>query len=222
MTNAFVDEFFSFGFFPLINKPTHISTAATFIDNIWTNNLKYVTKSAIVADLIADHFGVIQSNTFTNCFVQKTSCTQIRFFSSKNVKKFLNQLQKISWEEIYENSDPDHAFNKLLYKIQSCFNESFPLCGASKKRSKLKSWFDAELRQLHKTKRSAYYRYLSVSVLSVPAEKNKETKTTYNKIKNHYGRVIRTKKFLFYETLLDSVQNNLKETWRTIYEIIRQ
>ena len=33
-TNAFVDEFFSFGFFPLINKPTDTSTAATLIDNI--------------------------------------------------------------------------------------------------------------------------------------------------------------------------------------------
>ena len=30
-TNAFVDEFFSLGFFPLINKPTRISTAATLI-----------------------------------------------------------------------------------------------------------------------------------------------------------------------------------------------
>ena len=213
-TNAFVDEFFSFGFFLLINKPTRISTAATLIDNIWTNNLKYVTKSAIVVDLIADHFGVVQSTTFTNCFAQKTPCTQIRCFSNKNVKKFLNQLQNISWEEIYEDSDPDHAFNILLYKIQSCFNESFPLCNASKKRSKLKSWFDAELRQLHKTKRSAYYRYLR--------KKNKETKTTYNKIKNHYERVIRTKKSFFYKTHLDSVRNNLKETWRTIYEIIGQ
>ena len=41
----------------------------------------------------------------------------------------------MSWEEIYGDSDPDHVVNKLLYKIQSCFYESFPLCSASKKRS---------------------------------------------------------------------------------------
>ena len=63
-------------------------------------------------------------------------------------------------EEIYGDSDPDHTFKKLLYKIQSCFYNFFLLCNASKKRSKLKSWFDAKLRQLHKTKWSAYYRYL--------------------------------------------------------------
>ena len=34
-TNTFVDEFFSLGFSPLINKPTRISTAATLVDNIW-------------------------------------------------------------------------------------------------------------------------------------------------------------------------------------------
>ena len=52
--------------------------------------------------------------------------------------------------------------------------------------------------------------------------KNEETKTTTNKIKNCYERVIRTKKSLFYKTHLDSLRNNLKETWRTIYEITGQ
>ena len=70
-TNVFVDEFFSFGLFPLINKPTRISTAATLIDNSWTNNLKYVTKSAIVVDVIADHFDVIQSTTFPIALYKK-------------------------------------------------------------------------------------------------------------------------------------------------------
>ena len=154
-------NFFPLVFFPLINKPTRISTAATPIDNIWTSNLKYVTKSTIVVDPpIADHFGVIQSTTFTNYFVQKTPCTQLRCFSNKNVKKILNQLQNISWEEIYVDSDPDQAFNKPLNKIRLHIYESFSLCNAGKKRSKSKFWFDAELRQLHKTKRSAYYRYL--------------------------------------------------------------
>ena len=49
-----------------------------------------------------------------------------------------------------------------------------------------------------------------------------ETKTTYNKIKNYYKRVIKTKKSLFYKTYLDSLRNNLKEIWRTMYEIIGQ
>ena len=84
-TNTYDDEFF---FFPLINKTTRISTAATLINNIWTNYLKYVTKSAIAGDPIADYFGVVQSTTITNCFVQKIPCTQVRCFNNKNVKKF--------------------------------------------------------------------------------------------------------------------------------------
>ena len=87
------------------------------------------------------------------------------------------------------------------------------------------SWFDAELRQLQKTKGSTSYRYLSVlsiTVILVPTEKNKETKTTYNNIKDHYKRVIRAKKSLFYKTHLDFLRNNLKETWRTTNKIIGQ
>ena len=64
---------------------------------------------------------------------------------------------------------------------------------------------------MYKTK--AYYQYLR--------KKNMETKTTYNKIKNHYERVIKNKT-LFYKTHLDSLRNNLKKTWRTVYEIVGQ
>jgi len=60
LTNEFMDEFFSKGFFPLIDKPFRISSSATLLDNIWTNNLTCEITSAIVTDSISDHFGIFQ------------------------------------------------------------------------------------------------------------------------------------------------------------------
>ena len=133
-TNAFADKFFSFDFFPLIDKPTCTSTEATLIDNIWTNNLKYVTKNAIVVDPIANYFALYKALPLQIAMYKNYYCTLLRYFNNKNVKKFLNQLQNISWEEFYVDSDPDHVFNKLLDKIQSRFYESFSLCNAGKEK----------------------------------------------------------------------------------------
>ena len=57
-TDLFVDEMFSTGLFPLIDKATHISTTAILLDNIWTNNCKHPSKSDIFTDPISDHFAV--------------------------------------------------------------------------------------------------------------------------------------------------------------------
>ena len=44
-TDFFLDEMFSSGLFPLIDKPTRISTTATLLHNIWTNNVRIHPKA---------------------------------------------------------------------------------------------------------------------------------------------------------------------------------
>ena len=36
----------------------------SFTDNIWTNNVKFQTQSAILADLVSNHFAIMQSTIF--------------------------------------------------------------------------------------------------------------------------------------------------------------
>ncbi len=57
-TRAFVDDLFSYGFIPLILKPTRVSdTSATLIDHIFTDKLEYSYKSGIIITDLANHFG---------------------------------------------------------------------------------------------------------------------------------------------------------------------
>ena len=57
--NNFVNNFFEFGMYPLINIPTRITeTTATVLDHFWTNIIDKPTRSAIVANPISDHLPI--------------------------------------------------------------------------------------------------------------------------------------------------------------------
>ena len=65
LTAGFINSLYSYGFVPLINRPTRITShSATIIDNIFTNNHEALIKSCqgiLVTDL-SDHFPVIHIN----------------------------------------------------------------------------------------------------------------------------------------------------------------
>ena len=63
--NDFIDLMYSNGFYPLISKPTKITShSATLIDNIFSNDLDNHKFSGILWSGISDHLPVFQ---ITNC-----------------------------------------------------------------------------------------------------------------------------------------------------------
>ena len=58
-TGEFLEIMYSTTFFPLIKRPTRItSNTATLIDNIFTNNLSNVSISGLMFCDISDHFPI--------------------------------------------------------------------------------------------------------------------------------------------------------------------
>ena len=64
LTENFVDMMFDHGYYPLINKPTRITTKSSkTIDHIWTNaKCSEQILSHIITFQIADHLAVMQSS----------------------------------------------------------------------------------------------------------------------------------------------------------------
>jgi hypothetical protein len=64
-----LEGLFTSSFFPLINKPTRITThTATLIDNIYTNNFEKIncsTSGVIISD-ISDHLPIVHSCNMDN------------------------------------------------------------------------------------------------------------------------------------------------------------
>ncbi len=55
----FVNELFSYGFYPLINSPTRITgSSSTLIDNIYTNEIGITMENGILINDISDHLPI--------------------------------------------------------------------------------------------------------------------------------------------------------------------
>ena len=182
-TNIFTDLMFELGNIPLISKPTRISTVMTLLDNIWTNNLKYPINSAIITDLVSDHFAILQCTKLP--FLFKTFPTkQTRDFNSVSLENFRDQVHAFEWSDVCAETNPDLFLFKFQNVFNSIFHETIPLKNVAK--SKSVPWFDNELRLLQKLKRKAYYKHLRKS--------NADSRSKYSTIKNHYEQVIKPKK----------------------------
>ena len=58
-TSNFLKGFYAGGFFPIVSLPTRLTdTTATFIDNIWTNNLEREVNSGLVTVRVSDHLPI--------------------------------------------------------------------------------------------------------------------------------------------------------------------
>ena len=136
-TDLFVDEMFAKGLFPLIDKPTRISTTATLLDSIWTNNYTRSCKSAIFTDPISDHFAVYQCTQLPTSTLRISNAKNVRIFTEANIYKFQELLNEVSWDVVYEQNDLDLAFTTFLEILQIEYNEAFPIVTRNKPKSKI-------------------------------------------------------------------------------------
>ena len=91
------------------------------------------------------------------------------------------------------------------------FNESFPLMKKKLHHPK-NNWFDRELKELLIKKEKLFKKFCT--------QKNIFTKTRINKARNEYFRAIKTKKQAYYASLFKKQNNNLKQTWRAINDLL--
>ena len=126
-TDLFVNTFYSYGFLPLITKPTRITPhTATLIDNILTNSDLDIT-AGLLYSYISDHYPLFQltASCFKNSVpLQKTFVT--RDINSNSLHSFSCDLNSVDWQEVYEAQDVDSAYNSFLSIFTSRYNH-FPL-----------------------------------------------------------------------------------------------
>ena len=108
----FVAFMYSYGSFPLINRPTRMTTSfATIIDNIVANNLFHAGASCQ---------GMKKISQKSDIFVST------RNFSFNNRQSFQNALDETNWEKIYSQHDTQSAFTGFYSKFTNLYNKHFP------------------------------------------------------------------------------------------------
>jgi len=123
--DAFTDLMYSFGNYPLISKPTRI-TSMTLLDNIWTNNLNNSIVCAILTDIVSDHFAIIQCTEIP--FGLRTKQTKlIRDSNPETMNYFRVLLESEDLSLVFDEANLDKAFLKL-HDADQCLQQSLKRC----------------------------------------------------------------------------------------------
>ena len=101
---------------------------------------------------------------------------------------------------------------KFIQQFCTIFDECFPITPTISKKKRGETWYDSKLKDTHKAKQRLYKR-----LMRNPSKTNKQN---YNKIKNKYDRMIKTKKQLHIKIKLDQHRCNLRETWKIINDLL--
>ena len=127
-TDQFVNTFYSYGFHPLITKPTRITPhTASMIDNILTNSDLAITAGLLYSD-ISDHYPLFPMTA--SCF-QKSALPEKTFLSrninSNRLNTFRCELSGVDRNDVYKASAVNTAYDSFLAIFTSRFNSNFPL-----------------------------------------------------------------------------------------------
>ena len=205
----------AYGFCPLINKPTRItSRTATLIDNILTNNDTHQISAGILYTDISDHLPLFQTTPF--CFHQKQSSDKTyttRPINSFTLNAFRSDLECTDWTGVFHSSDVDLAYNYFLSTFTDLYNHHFPLVTKSAVKVKQKQpWISQAIITSINHKNNLYKRFL----------RNPSTTNEHNFkcFRNRLTTIIRVAKRTHYARKLDANKNNIKNTWREISDIL--
>ena len=204
---------------PLINQPTRITShSATLIDNIFVNNpsvVQQLTSGTLFSD-VTDHlpiFTVHLNKPSMNEDKDNVKLTR-RVINPRTQSKFLSELNNCNWNDVYQSSNPNIAYDNFLYKYNNIYNLSFPIKKITRKQAKLisKPWISKGLLTSIQNKSKLYKKFLHN-----PSEINNQQ---YKQYKNKLNYLLKIAKKRYYDFKLEGAKGNLKKTWKLLNQII--
>ena len=144
LTSEFVDLMFEHAYFPVIKKPTRItSTNATLLDHIWTYVISSQSfKAGILTYDISDHLPVLLSLRLSS-YSQAPGLKYRGCFSDTNISKFNASVESPDIIAVLNESDPNLSFKLFMCLYNTEFNKHFPLVRVKETKS-FAPWFDTE------------------------------------------------------------------------------
>ena len=212
-TQDFLNTLLSYGFYPLINKPTRVTEYnTTLIDNIFTNTHYSDVQSGIWTVDISDHlpvFTVLPSNS------KKSKTKKVirkQDFTEENINKFKHDLNSQNWADLNQYSDIDQMYNAFINTVQTLYEQAFPL------KTKTVSvainhlpWITPAIKKSINKKNSLYKTFIK--------KRSTDSKNKYKSYRNKLTAILRKAERQYYLTKLERVKDNLGKTWRILNSI---
>ena len=217
-TNDFLNIMYSSSHYPLISKPTRVTTrTSSLIDNIFCNILNNKITPGILYNDITDHFPVF-------CFMNKTNDNSghpnpkahyhtKRTINNATITSFATELNQTNWDEAVNNTSADQSYNKFIDKFSNLYNKHFP-----KTRKKInirkenKPSITAGIIKSIKTRNKLYIKFIKH-----PNDLNKNKYVSY---RNKLTNLIKISCKKYFSSKFNMYKNNIRNTWQTINNVI--
>lgn len=113
----------------VIMSPTRITTESeTLLDLFITNFKTDSLKSGTIAYALSDHMPIfISVNLTPNSQRQPDQTSFYRVINDQTLCEFKERLSILNWEHVFEETDPDEAYEKFLEIFTDIYNASFRL-----------------------------------------------------------------------------------------------
>ena len=215
----FLEVLFSYGFLPMITKPTHITAhSTTLIDNIFTNNTTISSKNGLIVSDISDHlpiFSIVTAGRSSS--LKNKNYITVRNMSEKRTEEFKTKLENTNWEFDKESGDPNASYDVFIEKFPGLFDSCFPfkIVRGKALNSFKKPWLTKALLKSINKKNKLYKQYL----------RNRRSDAQFLKYKTYKNKLtylLRIAKKRYYETQIDKNKDNIKLTWKILNSLINR
>ena len=228
----YIDTLMCTGFFPLISKPTHFKgTAATCIDQIWTNIVSQNTTSGILDTSVSGHLPIFASLPTTAESLSspdnESTTTIIHNISIKNIEKFEKKLLEINCDPTTLNLQTDcnitalearSQFNKYYTSLQDAYKECFlePIdLNGSTRNFFYKPWITLALAKSSLTKNKLCHAKVSRRGKSG----YEDAKNTYDSYRGKLRDLIRDARDKHFQKRFDKCSGDMKRSWKILNDM---
>ena len=184
------------------------------IDNIFTNCKSSPEIVGLFITDISDHLPIfsIYNNYFTyNLILTKQKYITFRSLNCSNINYLKKSLFDYDWKHIYDDNDPNSAFESFCKIYTDLYFKHCPLIKKKTSDFYNKPWISDNLKKCI-AKKNKFYKCLLKN-------NNAFNKQRYISYKNILISLIRLSKKLYLEKKIDN-EKNIKKKWRSINEIL--
>ena len=196
---------YGYNLLPIITKPTRLTDyTKTLIDHIYTNAYSDEISSGILLFDISDHLPVCCIIKF--CKKRFNKRRIFRDFSLFSKDAYLNEIEMIEWNSLYQSDDLNKITNDVVNSITKISSKHAPIKIVSRAKQKQvnKPWISNGILKSIKNKQRMYATYFHSN--------NPEKMNKYKKYANKLNYIISLSKKRYFDNQFKICKSNLKDT----------
>ena len=193
-----------------INNVTRYSqTRHSIIDLIFSNS-KYISKSGVLHINLSDHEMIFI--TKKKCKSAKRQCTfSGRSYRDYNKNTFQQAIQHLVWNDFYNSSSPDEAWELFETKIRSVLNQMCPIKTIRINKVK-ENWITNEILELIHDK--------DYCLRKAKETNNEDDWNIARRLRNRVINLVRYSKADYIKSNLETYKDDANKYWRTIKSVL--